>query len=141
MPRPKPDLDYILQNFEPVPLIQPALSEKELIATTLEKNNWNISQTARDLNVGRSYLYRRIAAYEIWRKPSLDFVPCIFGCGYPAAWQHYHPGGRTRLSAGQTRRYLSWLVREARAGDHRAIVLVSGGSEECVNTQLSTKPY
>ena len=117
-------------NFEcsSIPMVEPWRDEKELIATTLEKNQWNIAQTGRDLLRPRSYLYRRILAYGISRKPCADFTPCRFGCGYPAAWQHYHPGGRTRLSSGQTRRYLNWLVRLSRAGDTRALALVPRGS-------------
>lgn len=42
--------------------------EKELILSKLEKNNWNISQTSRELGLERSYLYRKMKSYGISKK-------------------------------------------------------------------------
>src|SRR5262245_10844751 len=37
--------------------------EREFIVSKLKENNWNISQTARNLGLERSYLYRKMKAY------------------------------------------------------------------------------
>ncbi len=42
--------------------------EKELILSQLDKNGWNVSQTARELGLERSYLYRKMKAYGISKK-------------------------------------------------------------------------
>jgi two-component system, NtrC family, nitrogen regulation response regulator NtrX len=39
--------------------------EREFIVSKLKENNWNISQTARELGLERSYLYRKMKAYNI----------------------------------------------------------------------------
>jgi two-component system nitrogen regulation response regulator NtrX len=39
--------------------------EREFILSKLKENNWNISQTARLLGLERSYLYRKMKAYNI----------------------------------------------------------------------------
>ena len=39
--------------------------EREFIVSKLKENNWNISQTARQLGLERSYLYRKMKAYNI----------------------------------------------------------------------------
>jgi two-component system, NtrC family, nitrogen regulation response regulator NtrX len=39
--------------------------EREFIISKLKENNWNISQTARLLGLERSYLYRKMKAYNI----------------------------------------------------------------------------
>ncbi len=39
--------------------------ERNLIVSKLETHGWNISQTARDLGLERSYLYRKMKAYGI----------------------------------------------------------------------------
>lgn len=39
--------------------------EKILIKAALERNNWNISETAKELKVGRQTLYRKIEKYDI----------------------------------------------------------------------------
>lgn len=39
--------------------------EREFIVSKLRENNWNISQTARTLGLERSYLYRKMKAYNI----------------------------------------------------------------------------
>jgi two-component system nitrogen regulation response regulator NtrX len=39
--------------------------EREFIVSKLKENNWNISQTARLLGLERSYLYRKMKAYNI----------------------------------------------------------------------------
>jgi two-component system nitrogen regulation response regulator NtrX len=41
------------------------LAEKEFILAKLEKNNWNISQTAREIDTPRSNLYKKLAQYGI----------------------------------------------------------------------------
>ncbi len=41
------------------------LAEKEFILKKLEKNNWNISQTAREIDTPRSNLYKKLAQYGI----------------------------------------------------------------------------
>ena len=42
--------------------------EKELILAKLEESDWNVSQTARELGVERSYFYRKMKAYGISKK-------------------------------------------------------------------------
>ncbi len=41
------------------------LAEKEFILSKLEKNNWNISQTAREIDTPRSNLYKKLEQYGI----------------------------------------------------------------------------
>jgi two-component system nitrogen regulation response regulator NtrX len=41
------------------------LAEKDFIVARLEKNNWNISQTAREIDTPRSNLYKKLAQYGI----------------------------------------------------------------------------
>ena len=41
------------------------LAEKEFILAKLEANNWNISQTARDIDTPRSNLYKKLEQYGI----------------------------------------------------------------------------
>jgi two-component system nitrogen regulation response regulator NtrX len=41
------------------------LAEKDFIVVKLEKNNWNISQTAREIDTPRSNLYKKLAQYGI----------------------------------------------------------------------------
>jgi two-component system nitrogen regulation response regulator NtrX len=42
-------------------------SEKELIISALESNNWNVSLAAQHLNLERSHLYKKMAKYGISR--------------------------------------------------------------------------
>jgi transcriptional regulator of acetoin/glycerol metabolism len=42
---------------------------KEIIETTLERTDGNISQAARELNIARSTLYRKIEEFNIPRMP------------------------------------------------------------------------
>ena len=39
--------------------------EKIIIKNALKRNNWNISETAKELKVGRQTLYRKIEKYDI----------------------------------------------------------------------------
>jgi DNA-binding NtrC family response regulator len=39
--------------------------EKLIIKNALERNNWNISETAKELKIGRQTLYRKIDSYDI----------------------------------------------------------------------------
>jgi two-component system nitrogen regulation response regulator NtrX len=41
------------------------LAEKDFILAKLEKNSWNISQTAREIDTPRSNLYKKLAQYGI----------------------------------------------------------------------------
>ena len=41
------------------------MAEKEFILAKLEKNGWNISQTAREIDTPRSNLYKKLAQYGI----------------------------------------------------------------------------
>ncbi len=41
------------------------LAEKDFIVAKLQKNNWNISQTAREIDTPRSNLYKKLAQYGI----------------------------------------------------------------------------
>jgi two-component system nitrogen regulation response regulator NtrX len=41
------------------------MAEREFILAKLEKNNWNISQTAREIDTPRSNLYKKLAQYGI----------------------------------------------------------------------------
>ncbi|MEW5901665.1 MAG: sigma-54 dependent transcriptional regulator [Acidobacteriota bacterium] len=52
------------------------LAEKDFILAKLEKNNWNISQTAREIDTPRSNLYKKLAQYGI---------KITVGVGEPAA--------------------------------------------------------
>ncbi len=47
---------------EPISLEE---GEKIIIKSALERNNWNISETAKELKVGRQTLYRKIEKYDI----------------------------------------------------------------------------
>jgi DNA-binding NtrC family response regulator len=42
-------------------------SEKEFIKFKLEKNNWNVSKTADDIEIQRSHLYSKIEKYALKR--------------------------------------------------------------------------
>ncbi len=42
-------------------------SEKEFIRYKLEKNNWNVSKTADDIDIQRSHLYSKIEKYSLKR--------------------------------------------------------------------------
>ncbi len=42
--------------------------EKELILRTLKKNEWNISRSAEELGIERSYLYKKMKSYGIKRE-------------------------------------------------------------------------
>lgn len=42
-------------------------TEKEFILRKLEKNNWNVSQTAFELEIQRSHLYNKIEQYNLKR--------------------------------------------------------------------------
>ena len=39
--------------------------QKKLIIKTLNENNWNFTQTARDLGIGRTTLWRKVKKYEL----------------------------------------------------------------------------
>jgi DNA-binding NtrC family response regulator len=39
--------------------------QKKLIIKTLNKNNWNFTQTARELGIGRTTLWRKVKKYEL----------------------------------------------------------------------------
>jgi transcriptional regulator of acetoin/glycerol metabolism len=41
------------------------LAEKDFILAKLEQNNWNISQTAREIETPRSNLYKKLEQYGI----------------------------------------------------------------------------
>ena len=42
-------------------------AEKEYIKYKLEKNNWNVSKTADDIDIQRSHLYSKIEKYSLKR--------------------------------------------------------------------------
>jgi len=44
-----------------------SLSEKELIMSALESNNWNVSLAAQQLNLERSHLYKKMTKHRIRR--------------------------------------------------------------------------
>ncbi len=46
------------------------MSEKEIILSALKANQWNISQTAKQLKMERSYLHKKMNKYGI-KKPKL----------------------------------------------------------------------
>lgn len=50
------------------------LSEKEFILAKLEENNWNISQTAREIGTPRSNLYKKLEQYGIKIKAGVGEV-------------------------------------------------------------------
>jgi two-component system nitrogen regulation response regulator NtrX len=41
------------------------MAEKDFILAKLEQNNWNISQTAREIDTPRSNLYKKLEQYGI----------------------------------------------------------------------------
>jgi DNA-binding NtrC family response regulator len=41
--------------------------EKEYILFKLEKNNWNVSKTAEEMDIQRSHLYNKIEKYQLKR--------------------------------------------------------------------------
>ncbi|HZX58750.1 MAG TPA: helix-turn-helix domain-containing protein, partial [Mucilaginibacter sp.] len=42
-------------------------AEREYIKFKLEKNNWNVSKTADDIDIQRSHLYSKIEKYGLKR--------------------------------------------------------------------------
>jgi two-component system, NtrC family, nitrogen regulation response regulator NtrX len=42
-------------------------AEREYIKYKLEKNNWNVSKTADDIDIQRSHLYSKIEKYSLKR--------------------------------------------------------------------------
>ncbi len=50
------------------------LAEKEFILSKLEENNWNISQTAREIDTPRSNLYKKLEHYGIKIKTGVGEV-------------------------------------------------------------------
>jgi two-component system, NtrC family, nitrogen regulation response regulator NtrX len=42
--------------------------EKEFIQHRLQKNNWNVSKTAEELDIQRSHLYNKIEKYDLKRE-------------------------------------------------------------------------
>jgi len=44
-------------------------SEKDVILSTLESCDWNVSQAAQKLNLERSHLYKKMNKYDI-KRPS-----------------------------------------------------------------------
>ncbi len=50
------------------------LAEKEFILTKLKENNWNISQTAREIDTPRSNLYKKLEQYGIKIKAGVGEV-------------------------------------------------------------------
>jgi len=55
---PEPDKVKTLKDFRD-------LAEKDFILAKLEQNNWNISQTAREIDTPRSNLYKKLEQYGI----------------------------------------------------------------------------
>ncbi|MCG3172591.1 MAG: hypothetical protein GMKNLPBB_00745 [Myxococcota bacterium] len=52
-------------NPEPIPEKTLAEYEKEIILNVLSRANWNISEAARILDVGRSTIYRKLKQYRL----------------------------------------------------------------------------
>lgn len=46
--------------------------EKNIIIKFLEANNWNYQQTAKEMEIHRSLLYKKINKYGITRPKNLD---------------------------------------------------------------------
>ncbi len=59
----------LINNFERYQSFQEykEASEKEFIRYKLEKNNWNVSKTADDIDIQRSHLYSKIEKYSLKR--------------------------------------------------------------------------
>ena len=55
---PEPDKIKTLKDFRD-------LAEKDFILAKLEENNWNVSQTAREIDTPRSNLYKKLEQYGI----------------------------------------------------------------------------
>ncbi|HDZ12726.1 MAG TPA: hypothetical protein ENH53_11010, partial [Bacteroidetes bacterium] len=39
--------------------------ERDLIQKILEKNDWNVAKSAKDLKIARTYLYKKIQIYNL----------------------------------------------------------------------------
>jgi two-component system nitrogen regulation response regulator NtrX len=50
------------------------LAEKEFIVSKLQENDWNISQTAREIDTPRSNLYKKLEQYGIKIKAGVGEV-------------------------------------------------------------------
>jgi DNA-binding NtrC family response regulator len=44
--------------------------ERKVISATLERNNFNMAETAKILSISRATLYRKVKAYKIMQNPS-----------------------------------------------------------------------
>jgi two-component system nitrogen regulation response regulator NtrX len=42
-------------------------AERDFLLRKLERNNWNISQTAKEIDTPRSNLYKKIESYELMK--------------------------------------------------------------------------
>lgn len=69
-PAGKPLQISLINNFDRYQSFQEykEASEKEFIRYKLEKNNWNVSKTAEDIDIQRSHLYSKIEKYSLKRK-------------------------------------------------------------------------
>ena len=43
-------------------------AEREFLLCKLERNHWNISQTAKEIDTPRSNLYKKIESYELMKE-------------------------------------------------------------------------
>ena len=67
------------------------LAEKEFILAKLEENDWNISQTAREIDTPRSNLYKKLEQYGIKIKAGVGEVVA------PSALNRGGRGGKSEL--------------------------------------------
>ncbi len=49
-------------------------TQKSVIQRALEENNWNFSQTAQELGIGRTTLWRKVKKYDLKREETADMV-------------------------------------------------------------------
>jgi len=47
---------------------QTLLFQRKLLEKTLEQNHWNVSKTARDLNLSRSHIHNLMKRFDLERK-------------------------------------------------------------------------
>jgi len=72
----KGEVDIFLPDSQKVKSLKEFrdLAEKEFILSKLETNNWNISQTAREIDTPRSNLYKKLEQYGIKIKAGVGKV-------------------------------------------------------------------
>ena len=45
-------------------------NQRELVKQALDENDWNFTQTAHDLGIGRTTLWRKVKKFNLTREPA-----------------------------------------------------------------------